>query len=108
MDNQPPPFTWVRDRATLLALVEALAAAPWLALDSESNSMFVYRERVCLLQLNVGGALWLVDPIALAPGDDPRERARALEPLAAPLADPRLRIWIHGGEYDVACLKRDF
>ena len=108
MDNQAPPFTWVRDRATLRALVEALAAAPWLALDSESNSMFVYRERVCLLQLNVGGALWLVDPIALAPGDDPQERARALEPLAAPLADPRLRIWIHGGEYDVACLKRDF
>jgi ribonuclease D len=104
-----PDHNWVRDIVALDELAAALAEADWVALDSESNSMFAYHERVCLLQLNVGGQLWLVDPLALAgPGARPQAGPEALAPLAAPLADPRLRVWIHGGEYDVACLKRDF
>jgi ribonuclease D len=104
-----PDHTWVRDAVALAELAAALAGADWVALDSESNSMFAYLERVCLLQLNVGGQLWLVDPFALAgEGARPRAGAQALASLAEPLADPRLRVWIHGGEYDVACLKRDF
>ncbi|HKP17587.1 MAG TPA: PfkB family carbohydrate kinase, partial [Gaiellaceae bacterium] len=39
------------------------AEAPWVALDTESNSMFVYRERMCLLQLNAGGRLFIVDTL---------------------------------------------
>jgi ribonuclease D len=104
-----PDHNWVRDTVALAELAAALDEAEWVALDSESNSMFAYLERVCLLQLNVGGQLWLVDPLALAgPGARPQAGAEALAPLAAPLANPRLRVWIHGGEYDVACLKRDF
>ena len=104
-----PDHVWVRDGVALAELAAALADAKWVALDSESNSMFAYRERVCLLQLNVDGQLWLVDPLALAgAGARPEAGPEALAPLAAPLADPRLRVWLHGGEYDVACLKRDF
>lgn len=104
-----PEHTWVRDVVALDELTAELARAKWVALDSESNSMFAYLERVCLLQLNVEGQLWLVDPLALAGGGErPHEGAQALASLAVPLADPRLRVWVHGGEYDVACLKRDF
>jgi ribonuclease D len=104
-----PEHTWVRDGVALAELAAAIGEARWVALDSESNSMFAYIERVCLLQLNVDGRLWLVDPLALAgPGERPEAGPEALAPLAAPLADPRRRIWLHGGEYDVACLKRDF
>jgi ribonuclease D len=104
-----PDHNWVRDIVALGELAAAIAEADWVALDSESNSMFAYLERVCLLQLNVGGQLWLVDPFALAgAGARPEAGPEALAPLAAQLADPRLRVWIHGGEYDVACLKRDF
>ncbi len=95
-----PEHRWVRDAAALAELAAAMHAAPWVALDSEANSMFAYRERVCLIQLNVGGALWLLDPLALEP--------EALAALAAPLADPRLRIWMHGGSNDVAGLRRNF
>ncbi|PRP90028.1 Ribonuclease D [Enhygromyxa salina] len=102
---QLPDHSWVRDADALAQLAAALREAPWVALDSESNSMFVYSERVCLLQFNVGGELWLLDPFALA-GDGPEPET--LAPLAEPLANPDLRIWVHGGEYDVACLKRDF
>lgn len=104
-----PEHTWVRDGVALAELTAALGEAKWVALDSESNSRFAYRERVCLLQLNVQGQLWLVDPLALAgSGARPEAGPEALAPLAAPLADPRRRVWLHGGEYDVACLKRDF
>lgn len=103
-----PDHCWVRDAAALAELAAALGEAPWVALDSESNSMFVYRERVCLIQLNVGGALWLIDPFALAESAEPSAQTEVLAPLAAPLADPALRVWVHGGEYDVACLKRDY
>lgn len=102
-----PEHSWVRTDAELTALAQRMRDAAWVALDSESNSMFAYRERVCLLQLNVAGALFLVDTLALA-GDSGEPRAEALAALAEPLASPSLRLWIHGGEYDVACLKRDF
>ena len=42
----------VADPAALRALVEALRPEPVLALDTESNSFHVYKERVCLLQLS--------------------------------------------------------
>jgi ribonuclease D len=95
-----PDHSWVRDAAALAALAEALHEAPWVGLDSEANSMFAYRERVCLIQLNVGGTLWLIDPLVLDSGE-------VWAPVAAALADPRLRIWLHGGGNDVAGIKRD-
>ncbi|MBA3939137.1 MAG: HRDC domain-containing protein [Planctomycetes bacterium] len=105
-----PAFTWIADAAGLPALAAALAAAPWVALDSEANSMFVYREQVCLLQINAGGALFVVDTLALL-----RAGAEAGQPGAAVLAalKPELErsnrpLYVHGGEYDVGCLKRDF
>jgi ribonuclease D len=106
--SELPDHSWVRDAAGLAELDAALREAPWVALDSESNSMFAYRERVCLIQLNVAGALWIVDPLALTGTRSAEARAAALASLAAPLADPQLRIWVHGGGNDVAGLKRDF
>ena len=84
--SELPDHIWVRDAAALAELGAALREASWVGLDSEANSMFAYRERVCLIQLNVGGVLWVLDGLALA---------GSLAPLAAPLADPQLRIWVH-------------
>jgi len=76
------------DRPVALAeLVEALRGEPRLALDTESNSFHVYRERVCLLQLSTASADFVVDPIAL----DPR-------PLGPLLSDGRTVV-LHGAEY---------
>lgn len=85
------------ERATLIA-----AAAPWLALSGETNALHAYRERLCLLALNAGGALYVFDLVAL------RGRPRALRGLEALLIDPARSVWVHGGEYLVAALKRDF
>ncbi len=86
-----------------------MAAADWIALDTEANSMFAYRERVCLIQLNVAGALYLLDPLALgaapASWDVP---SAALDVLRAPLEDRSCPKFLHGGEYDVCTIARDF
>jgi ribonuclease D len=86
-------------------VVAAVAAAPWVALDTEANSMFVYRERICLIQVNANGRLFLIDPLAIDPAaPDPA----TLAPLKPLLEDPARTVFLHGGEYDVGSLKRDY
>jgi ribonuclease D len=98
----PDDATWIDTPAGVDEVAAALAEAPWHALDTESNSMFVYRERVCLLQLNAGGRRFVIDTLALPNGPE------ALKALAAPLQDRAKPTYVHGGEYDVGCLRRDY
>ncbi|MFO0750098.1 MAG: ribonuclease D [Myxococcota bacterium] len=101
-----PAHTWIASPNALAPLEAALMSATEVALDTESNSMFAYRERLCLVQLATLAPgrepeLFLVDPLAFATASE------ALAPLAGWLADPAHRVLIHGGEYDVAIMKRE-
>lgn len=93
----PPPI-WVDTKPGFRAMLARLRGEPALAVDTESNSLFVYREQVCLIQISVPGADFLVDPLAL-------DNLSALGPL---LADPGVLKVLHGAEYDLAVLNRDF
>jgi len=86
----------VADPAALQALVEALRPEPVLALDTESNSFHVYKERVCLLQLSTPTADYIVDPIAVD-----------VRPIGEVLCDGRETV-LHGADYDVRCLWREY
>jgi len=88
--------TLVGDPPALAALVERLDGERLLALDTESNSFHAYKERVCVIQLSVPGADWIVDPLATDLGG-----------LGRVLCDGRETV-LHGADYDVRCLKRDF
>lgn len=96
------PLVMVSDEAGVKELAAALDAADVIAIDTESNGMFAYTERVCLIQFSIVGRDWIVDPLAF---DDPRT---ALAPLAASIADPDKPTVLHGADYDVRCLRRDF
>jgi len=98
----PDDATWIDTPAGVAEVGQAMADAPWHAIDTESNSMFVYRERVCLVQINAGGRLFVIDTLALEPGP------QSLAPLAGPLQDRTKLTYVHGGEYDVGCLRRDY
>lgn len=93
-----PPPTWVDTPIAFSAMLARLRGEPALAIDTESNSLFVYRERVCLIQVSIPGSDYLVDPLAL---DD----ISALGPL---LADSSVLKILHGAEYDISVLDRDF
>ena len=88
--------TFVADGAALEALARRLEVEPRVALDTESNSFHAYRERVCLLQISIPGADFIVDPIAVNVG-----------PLGAVLGGER-ELVLHGADYDVRCLRREF
>jgi ribonuclease D len=88
--------TLVADPGALEALLAELRAEASIALDTESNSFHAYKERVCLIQLSVPGRDWIVDPLATD-----------VAPLGALLCDGRETV-LHGADYDVRCLKRDF
>lgn len=95
----PEPIT---DAEGMTRLGHACASAAWIALSVETNAMHAYRERVCLLALNVGGTLHVVDTLAL------KGRPFGLRPIEAPLSDPSRPLYVHGGEYLAAGMKRDF
>ena len=96
-DDLPPPEL-VTDDAGLRALCERLAGAPRIAIDTEADSFFSYRERVCLVQVSTPAGDWVVDPLA----------DLDLAPLGAVLADrSRCKIF-HDGEYDVLLFKREY
>jgi len=91
--------TWVRTPEQLTHLAESLAGASALALDTESDSLHHHVEKVCLVQLATDrGDACLIDPLAL----------RDLSPLAPIMADGGIAKVLHGADYDVTTLKRDF
>src|SRR5512138_1483490 len=91
-----PPPSFVADAPAVEALARRLAAEPVLAVDTESNSFHVYRERICLVQISTRDEDFIVDPLAVD-----------LAPLGAVLCDGRETV-LHGADYDVRCMKREW
>lgn len=96
---EAPQPRWVRTLEELRAVATRLRGARAIALDTESDSLHSFPEKVCLVQLaEETGAVSLADPLAL----------RDLSPLAPLLADPAVVKILHGAAYDLASMKRDF
>ena len=89
-------WQWIDTAAELEALVQRLRAQPRFALDTESNSMHAYRERICLVQVSLPEHDVLVDALAVD-----------LRPLGPVLADPSIEKVMHGADYDILCFKRE-
>lgn len=88
----------ITQAAALAQLVVDLSLVPILAVDTESNSLFAYREQVCLIQFSTPQTDYLVDPLAL----------EDLKPLADVFANPQIEKIFHAAEYDLICLRRDY
>ena len=94
-----PPYTYVDAPGGLSALAAAVSGERCFGLDTESDSMHSYFEKVCLLQVALpGDRFFIVDSL----------QVRDLSPLKAALEDPSVRKVLHGADYDLVCLKRDF
>ena len=97
-DEVLPPPVWVADQNSLKHMVAKLSVQPRIAVDTESNSLHAYRERVCLIQFSVPEVDFVVDPFAV----------KDLSSLAPVFADPKIEKIFHAAEYDLICLRRDF
>ena len=90
--------SFIHQPAGLDALAKTLLAESCIAVDTESNSLYAYREQVCLIQFSTRERDYLVDPLAL---DD-------LSPLREVFCNPGVEKVFHAAEYDLICLRRDF
>jgi ribonuclease D len=91
------PHEIIDTPAALLHAIQLWRTQPALAVDTESNSFFVYRERTCLVQVSTRDADWIVDPLAVD-----------LKPLGELLENTAIEKVFHAAEYDILSLKRDY
>ena len=93
-----PKASIVNTPETYQQMLAHLATRDTIAIDTESNSLHAYHERVCLIQLSSSTADFLLDPFVFAD----------LSELGKLFARTDIQKVFHAGDYDIGCLKRDF
>lgn len=88
--------TYVDTDAGLRGVAQRLLGQRAIAVDTESNSLYAYRERLCLIQISSALGDVLVDPISITD----------LSPLVAVFAEAGTVKVFHDAEYDILALKR--
>jgi ribonuclease D len=78
--------------------IEKVSEVKHLAVDSESNSYFAYRPRICLIQISANNKDFILDPLTL----------KDLTGLGRILSDPSIEKIIHAAENDLIGFKRDY
>src|SRR5213080_2496083 len=104
----------------LADLIPQIQAADRVALDTEADSLHSYREKLCLLQINVPAVAGIVDAGpdsgSASANRDHRSRLQSFDFIVDPLAgidlEPLRRalepkeIVLHGADYDLRMLRR--
>ena len=98
--SEPLQPVWVDTPEGVRETAGMCAAAHRFALDTEADSLHSYFHKVCLIQVTADGRHAVIDPLALEPQD--------LEPLWEVVGDASLPILMHGSDYDIRVLDRDF
>jgi len=96
--SQLPPPVLVTDDGGLAELCAKLRATDEFGIDTEADSFFSYKEKVCLIQVTVDSTDYLVDPFA----------DLDLTPLGEVFADPGIIKILHDGEFDLTILNREY
>ncbi|MCW7752661.1 HRDC domain-containing protein [Desulfobotulus sp. H1] len=91
-------YTLIETREALQEVLPLLKAADRVGVDLEADSMFHFKEKVCLIQLAIDTGNFVLDPLSI--GD--------LSCLGPVFANPGICKVFHGADYDVRSLFRDF
>lgn len=91
-------YTFIDDYASLLSETENLLNENIIGVDLESDSLFHYREKICLLQISTESKNILIDPLSV----------KDLSPLSPVFSNPKTRKVLHGSDYDIRSLYRDY
>ncbi len=98
MNSSLPAPVWVDTPDGLRRMCASLLRQPRVAIDTEANSLYAFREQVCLIQLSIPGIDYLLDPLTL----------HDLTPLADIFCNPAIEKVFHAAEYDLLGLQRDY
>lgn len=92
------PYLFIEKQADLERILPDLLESKSIAVDLEADSMFHFREKICLLQLGTETGNFVLDPLAISD----------LSLLAPIFADKGIRKVFHGADYDIRSLFRDY
>jgi ribonuclease D len=91
-------YNLVSDYDTLSIEAEKLLHESAIGVDLEADSLFHYREKVCLLQISTRDYNLLIDPLLI----------KDLTPLLPLFKNSKILKVFHGADYDIRSLYRDF
>jgi ribonuclease D len=95
-DSEAPCF--IETDASFISAMRRLSDEPLVAMDLEADSMFHFREKICLIQMADRNGVYIIDPLSI----------QNMSPLAAILSNPRILKIMHGADYDIRSLYRDY
>jgi ribonuclease D len=98
MDGNQFSYEWIETLPRLKEIARILGQAEIIGVDLESDSFYHYFEKVCLLQIATESASYVLDPLAL----------RDLSALHPVFSNPGIRKVLHGSDYDIRSLYRNF
>src|SRR5664279_2761337 len=90
------PFKVVDRPGELDAAVTEMSCSRAVALDTESNSLHLYPEQLCLIQVATPEQIYVIDTITI----------NDITPVKKILQDDSTTKVIHGADYDVRSLDR--
>ena len=90
-------YVFISSPQKLNELIATLNEHPVIAVDTESDSLYSYFEKVCLVQISTPQTDYIVDPLAVD-----------ISPLATIFAAEHVQKIFHAAEYDILSLKRDY
>lgn len=97
-DNNGLGYRIIDTEAALASFAERLTRVERIAVDLEADSMYHFREKVCLVQMGTESEKVVIDPLKVPD-------LSALRPV---FADPGVQKVLHGADYDIRSLHRDF
>ena len=92
------PVEMLSNSRQVSALRRILSQERYIAIDTESNSRHRYPESVCLIQLATHKKVYLIDTLAV----------EDMKPIGEVLADESVVKVIHGADYDIRSLDRQW
>lgn len=102
MSASATAHTWIASAGELDAFLRDIVPAvdrgevTSCCLDTEADSLHHFQEKLCLIQLAIGGKFALIDSLAFS------EMASLLTLL------DRMEVWLHGADYDLTLFRRTY
>lgn len=93
-----PVYKIIDSLSDLKQAVAALKKEKTIAVDLEADSMYHFKEKVCLVQMASKTLNLLIDPLSIMD----------LSPLTSLFSSTKIKKIFHGADYDVRSLYRDF
>jgi ribonuclease D len=96
--NSSPVYTVIDTKTALAHLAQRLQTQKMIGVDMEADSLYHFKEKVCLIQIATEDSNIVIDPLKI-------KDLAALKPVFSNSAVQKV---FHGADYDIRSLYRDF